>query len=463
MLLLRIFLYLICFVTLSWIALVFTGPFIIKSLISSYSDNQVIASNVTISPKLDVKIGRIDYAIKNLDDQTYTRGFSRAVNLIWSIFDEKPFIEIQIGPTKFDDILLVDNLIFNTPSFSSINFEEVLLKADFTNMQSGANLVFERLNLQGIYKPKKEIFSEILIESPEIILNSFEPLFLKRLTLGILELDISESLRKQTILSEISAEEVSSQWQDIRLANLNGTLRMEKGEVDFKLISKDFGMLDLENPFSEISVDGLYSIKDFLKEARIALSNSSTSNIAGNQPNVFIDISKIEDGRFDLKIIGELSSFVLDFSNNYIGRWPESNIELGMRVDLARSLVDVISQINLNNEIIPEITGGGQVMVELDKQANLLNCIQTGCEILDFVSYYKFNFDEDWISASSKCSSNRCDLVTLTHTFRTSDTDAIFSKITQSQTLNPIYSLFLFGAVNAGKKIGNGHEVVINY
>ena len=184
-------------------------------------------------------------------------------------------------------------------------------------------------------------------------------------------------------MSEISAEEVSSQWQDIRLANLNGTLRMDNGEVDFKLISKDFGMLDLEHPFSEISVDGLYSIKDFLKEARIALSNSSTSNIAGNQPNVFVDISKIEDGRFDLKIIGELSSFVLDFSNNYIGRWPESNIELGMRVDLARSLVDVISQINLNNEIIPEITGGGQVMVELDKQANLF--LYSGCEILDFI------------------------------------------------------------------------------
>ena len=463
MLLLRIFLYLICFVTLSWIALVFTGPLIIKSLIRSYSDNQVVASNVTISPKLDLKIGRIDYAIKNLDDQSYTRGFSRAVNLFWSIFGEKPFIEIQIGPTRFDDILLVDSLIFNTPSFSSINFEEVFLKADFTNIESGTSLVFESLNLQGIYNPKQEIFSKLLIESPEIILNSVEPLFLKRFTLGILELDMSEPLIKQTVLSEISAEEISSKWQDIRLANLDGTLRVEKGGVGFKIISKDFGMLDLENPFSEISIDGLYSIKDFLKEARIAISNPSTSNIAGNQPNVFIDISKIEDGRFDLKLIGELPSFVLDFSNNYIGRWPESNIELGIRLDLAKSLMDVISQINLDNEIIPEITGEGQVMVELDKQVNLLDCIQAGCEILDFMSYHKFNFDEDWISASSECGSNHCDLAYLTHTFRTSDTDAIFSKITQSQTLNPIYSLFLFGAVNAGKKIGNGHEVVINY
>ena len=144
---------------ISWL-LVFTGPLIVKSLISSYSDNQVIASNVTISPKLDVKIGRIDYAIKNLDDQTYTTGFSRAVNLFWSIFGEKPFIEIQIGPTKFDDILLVDNVIFNTPSFSSINFEEVLLKADFTNIESGTSLVFESLNLQGLYKPKRKYLEE---------------------------------------------------------------------------------------------------------------------------------------------------------------------------------------------------------------------------------------------------------------------------------------------------------------
>ena len=35
-------------------------------------------------------------------------GFSRSVNISWSVFGDRPFIDIQFGPTFFDDTLYAD-------------------------------------------------------------------------------------------------------------------------------------------------------------------------------------------------------------------------------------------------------------------------------------------------------------------------------------------------------------------
>ena len=61
MLILRSFLYIICFFSLSWSTLVFGGPYILSAVISSYSNQKVFVSNVEITPKLDVIIGKIEY------------------------------------------------------------------------------------------------------------------------------------------------------------------------------------------------------------------------------------------------------------------------------------------------------------------------------------------------------------------------------------------------------------------
>ena len=109
MLLLKIFLYLICFFSLTWSALVYSGPILVMSLIKEYSNNQLIASNITVTPKLDIKIGRLEYAFRDADGKIYQEGFSRSIDINWSILNTKPFLHAQIGPTFVENFLTFDN------------------------------------------------------------------------------------------------------------------------------------------------------------------------------------------------------------------------------------------------------------------------------------------------------------------------------------------------------------------
>ena len=52
MIILRIFLYLICIISIGWSILVFGGPPILKRLISGYSEGSLIATGVTVSQGL---------------------------------------------------------------------------------------------------------------------------------------------------------------------------------------------------------------------------------------------------------------------------------------------------------------------------------------------------------------------------------------------------------------------------
>ena len=64
MIIVRILLYLICLVSIGWSILIFGGPPVIKRLISEYSDGALMPSGITVSPRLDIGISRLDFILK---------------------------------------------------------------------------------------------------------------------------------------------------------------------------------------------------------------------------------------------------------------------------------------------------------------------------------------------------------------------------------------------------------------
>ena len=106
MFLLKIVLYTICFVSLTWGAILFSGPILIKKIIDIYSNGQVVASDITITPELNIKIGRLDYSLKVSDGRGHRQGFSRSISVFWSVLGQQPLMEAQFGPTILKNILL---------------------------------------------------------------------------------------------------------------------------------------------------------------------------------------------------------------------------------------------------------------------------------------------------------------------------------------------------------------------
>ena len=113
---LRFLLFVICALCLGWSVLVFGGPTLIKWTIISYSDGRVTPSNITVTPKLDVRISRLDFDLSDEDVLQPFVGFSRSVNLDWSLFDDQTFLEVRLGPTFVENLMRAERIKFYTPS-----------------------------------------------------------------------------------------------------------------------------------------------------------------------------------------------------------------------------------------------------------------------------------------------------------------------------------------------------------
>jgi len=129
---LRFLLYLICALCLGWSVLVFGGPALIKWTIISYSDGRVIPSNITVTPKLDVRISRVDFDFIDEDILQPVGGFSRSVNVDWSLSNDQAFLEVHLGPTFLENTMRAERIKLYTLSYEDIDFDKILFIATST-------------------------------------------------------------------------------------------------------------------------------------------------------------------------------------------------------------------------------------------------------------------------------------------------------------------------------------------
>ena len=123
--LLKFFLYTLCFMTFNWMVLFFGGPVIVKWVITSYSNQQVVPSTISITPKLDINIGRLNFSFKEVGEGPVFQGVSRAVRVSWSLFGNKPLLDIKVGPTVIDGMGQVDSVALFTQTFTKFDFARI--------------------------------------------------------------------------------------------------------------------------------------------------------------------------------------------------------------------------------------------------------------------------------------------------------------------------------------------------
>ena len=134
MIILRIFLYLICIISITWSILVFGGPPIIKRLISGYSNGALTPSGIVVSSNLDINIRRLDFILQSQIAGRPVEGFSRAAELEWSIFGKKPFIRLKLGPSVLKDYGTANKVNFYTPPFQKVDWSNIAIAANFESL-----------------------------------------------------------------------------------------------------------------------------------------------------------------------------------------------------------------------------------------------------------------------------------------------------------------------------------------
>ena len=462
MLPLRIFLYIICFLCLSWGAAIFAGPTFLKSFIKSYSNGQLNAYSITVTPKLNVVIGRLEYTKMDASGSSYLDGFARSVKVFWSIFSDEPFITVQAGPSLLSDIFIADSLTFSTPSFSELDFQEIVINADVRNLEMPSSFYSGSLQMQAIFDRDKNKLRELSLGFKSAGTEALGSWVADELYASIDEINFNFPIEEQAILINLSADKSTAIRDKLDLSGLEVFFTISGGEIEFQISSGDFKYTAHDLIHGSINAQGIYDQSGFLKKAHLNFPNVSIWSGTSERSDISLEIMGTESAGYEIRVVAETSPLELSVNDNFIGTLPASNLSANLFSKNDGSELYGETGFKFINEGASEITGNADLSVILDNSTNIFSCLILDCEISAFETASNLNFDQEWISITSRCISSPCNFSKLSYILKTSNTAEIFYKINGSKIISPLHTFYFFALINEGKKVGDGHEVYIN-
>ena len=463
MIILRIFLYLICIISIGWSVLVFAGPPIIKRVISGYSEGALIPSGVTVSPGLNVSISRLDFIFQNETAGQSIRGFSRATEIAWSIFGEKPFLEINLGPSVVKDYATAESVNFFTPSFQRIDWQNITVVASIDNLALNSFAKMESLTLSGNLNLNSTELSNVNIDAEKFSAGDGGSTYSVEIIRSRLsQLSLNTQIIEQLFSSAFAVEDIVVPGLDLTVPKANLQIVFTQNGKKLKVDFQDVKLSQFGGFIENIKVDGLFNQFNVLQELKVDFGDGLLFNKSPKFPEISARVKKSGDEQYVAQIQGNMEEFEVSSSDNFIGSLPGGAFVIDLQLDSAFSKVTSISKIDFNTLSAANISG----TVKMGFRSELLTkleCAILDCELSDFDLAYRINFGDEWVKGSANCAESFCDLAELNHFVRTSNTLNIFTILNQAKILNPLSSLYMYGAISSGQKINSGHELKFQF
>lgn len=465
MIILRVFLYIICISSIGWSVLVFGGPLVVKRIILAYSDGTLNPSEITISPTLDINIGRVDYSFQRNEVEFPIKGFSRSTEISWSLFKERPFLIVDLGPTLINDIAIAENIKIYTPSYSRLDWEDLFLVVETKNLELKTLGALEGLILHGnISHGTSKIFN-LGVEAEMVTIRDtgYSSWSANSVSGKLTELDLKLPIQNQLFSVNFAAQNIVGDKPNLTIKKAVGSVYSSKNNKNVEIDLDEIKLLEHGGKIERINVDTNYDGGNFFRNLKVSFFNGIFPNGLPSFSQIMAEISMDNDESYDALVYGNLGEFEIYNSNIFLGLMPSSNFNTKLKLNFVNSRVTAESKINLDNSGGPEIHGLATLGFKLDGLKNISQCYSLDCEISEFKFNAKINVDEDWIKGSSICQKNSCKFNDTRHSISTSDTVKLFEKMNRVGLVNPLSSVYLYGLISSGQKINSGHELKFQF
>ena len=276
------------------------------------------------------------------------------------------------------------------------------------------------------------------------------------------ELNFNIPVSGQVASSTFTIENVVVSEPNITIPQAVLVMFVDEDFRKFKIDVSDVNLSQAGGSIKSLKVDGYLNKFNVLEELNIASVDSMPFEKSPKFLEVLARVNKSGDEQFQAKIEGSLDEFELFSSEKFIGLLPGGNFKIELEVNRAIPSVTSTSKINFNTETSADIFGS----VEMGFSSELLTdlgCVFSGCELTNFDLLYKMNIDDEWIKGRAHCPNSSCNMSEMTHLVRTSNTINLFTILNETNILNPLSSLYLFGAISSGQKINEGHELKFQF
>ena len=456
---LRILLYSVCVCAIGWSVLIFGGPLVIKRVVLGYTNGALVPSGVAVSPKLGISIRRLDFLFQNEIARRPIKGFSRSTEVEWSLFDGKPFLEINLGPTVINNYAAATNINIHTPSFQKIDWQNIFLVSKIDSITLYSSTKINSLTIEGDLHLASAELLNVNIEAGQFSTtdgrSTYSADFI-RSDLGQLSFDAP--LNEHLFSSKFAIEDIVV--PELNLTAPEATIELSATEEarNFKIELDDVTLSEFGGFIENVKVDGSLNNLYVLQELNMESINGAPLKNLPKFPRISVRAIRPAEHLFKAYFVGNLDEFELSNSGNFIGRLPSGNFEVDLEFDRSASTLTSESNISFNTLNASEITGSVGIGFSSEFLKNF-GCKIEECELSDFELDYQINFDDEVVSGIAYCPKSLCGLGDIKFSVRTSNTANIFQTLNQSGILSPISSMYLYGLVGSGEKINNGHEL----
>ena len=437
----------------------FGSPVVIKWLIISYSDGRVTPSNITVTPKLDVRISRLDFDFSDEDVLQPFRGFSRSVNVDWSLFDSQAFFEVQLGPTFLENTMRAERIRLFTSSYENIDLDKILFDIEVENFSVNNFGKAAILKGQSYYLPDESIISNFSFKLSDLVSEKTD-LWEAELAEGnVGYFSLIMPFDKQNVLVNFSAEQSSSAIYKLQASSINGAIAVREEKFVFDLSFAEMLFTDFGGNVGPIKTVASFDRKGSLNQWQIEALNGVFDDQSLSFSSVTADISRTEPQIYKALLAASLDKLDVTIADNYWGTLPGSMIDAELNLDKAASKISANTTLNVTNPKEANVLGVGQLNAKLRNGADLWHCASVQCAFSDFRFDYQIVLDQQSIRGESICMTGNCAFGDIKNKITTSDTSRVFEALGRSKILNPFILAYIYAAISAGEPRGSGHEI----
>ena len=230
----------------------------------------MIPSGVNVSPRLSIGISRLDFNFQNEIDGWHIEGFSRATEIAWSLFGEKPLLEINLGPSVIKDYATADSVNFYTPSFQKIDLQNISLFANVDTLNLNSLAKMDALQLAGTLNSESAQVSNVEIDAEKFIAKNGSSTFSANLLKGDLsKLNFKAPLDDQSFSSTLAIEDIIVSEPNLTAPEVMIELSVDEGSRNFNIDLHSVRLSEFGGSIESLKVDGHFNQYNVLQEFSI--------------------------------------------------------------------------------------------------------------------------------------------------------------------------------------------------
>ena len=437
-------------------ALIFAGPSVLKWFIVSSSNGQLVPSNITVTPKIDVKISRLDFNFIEKNSKNSLSGFSRSIKLDWSLWSGRPFVELKAGSTQLTGLGIVNRFRIYTPSFDDFNYKQFTFRLEGENLEFNGSGKAASLNVTAAVNFKSFELSEIDFDLNEVNYQGFGNWTTDKLGGSLKRIDLGVALNDQPYLVEVFSQSLANEDQEIEIGNLLGTTEIKNSIIRFDLAAQNLNTRYNEGKLEDVKLFGIYNVDNGNWDSKFEFLKGVFGNNAAQVSNAVSQFNASDQELYSLDVEATVDTFDIYLSENYVGKLPSSNLEAQISVDSS------FSKLNSNVKVDAEgqgLYGASKGVAVLPEEFTFFDCLYSNCVFDDFRFEHRLTLSGESVDGSSFCKTDFCDFNNLSHMVSTSNTNKLLELLQKSRIFNPLILAYLFSAISSGDKIGLGHKL----